>query len=338
MEVPGEEEPGLGDSEIIAFNRMTNEQLIANSLVGTYEALDALTSNPLENATFAEGGPLENQLTDPNAQVFFKYLVECALTSSQSVTYTTFDNKTYTASGKHGLCSAWATGDPSSECLQVVAGCLLTRNNLEGHEVRISLRGRNAGGIPLATQTTVPVKTTDANGTMISSFKKCGGSQTGPARDCGFVPASSLVGTCTPSANVTMTCGGTSEFVTRVCDGPNGCDHGSSRNLREGTVCANGVGTFNFSCGPDGAFSAMVGPVSSGTTPEGKTLGGFKSASGGVFPASEKAVWGVEEGTFLGSFLLPDGFATGLGWTRSVDASGVVIFDIPDEPGVDQHP
>lgn len=335
MEVEGEEEADVEEAEVIAFNKMTNVELIANSLVGTVGAMDALTGNALDSDLFADDGPLPDEMNDPHSEVFLKYLVECALTTADTVTYTTYANQTRTVRGKHGLCPEWADGEPSQECLDVVAGCLLTRNNAEGVEVRVSLRGPNEAGIPLPTSTTVPVKTTDETAATINSFKKCAGAQNGPARDCGYATSPSLVGTCTPGNQVSMSCSvGSTQFVTRVCDGPEGCNHASPRNLGEGTVCGNGAGAFSFTCGADGAFSAMVGPVTAGQS----LGGGFKSAAGGVFPANERSVWSVEEGTFMGSFLRVSGFNSALPWTRSVDSNGIITFEVPHAPGVDQHP
>jgi hypothetical protein len=328
MEVAGEEEPALDESEIILHNKLTTEQIVLNSLTGTATAIATLIDSELVTDTFAAGGPLALQLEDPNARVFLKYLAECALPAGPqyTISYTTLSGKTATFPGKYGLCGdEWYDGNPSAECKELVTACLLARNNAEGVEVRIKVSGRDINDLPFPSLATVPAKTTTLTGSTIASFKTCSTPQAGAARNCGFSATASLVGVCTPGNNVTLTCkAGSSEIAARVCDTPDGCNHTSGLNLKEATVCGSLAPAMSFSCGDDGAFSAMIGPLDT-TKP---LSGSFGGAAGGTFPASENLVFPIEEGSFYGSFFEPGDHDSSV--ARSVDMAGKVTTFFPN--------
>ncbi len=332
MEVTGEDEPGLDESEIILHNKLETEDIVLNSLTGTADAISLLVSNPLATATFdVDSGAIPHALKDPRARTFATYLAQCALDKNQSFSYfNDLDNRTYTFTGRHGFCTPWANGPASAACRQIVSACILSRNNALGDEVQLSVLGKKIGGTSLTTSATVPVKSTTLAGVTMPSFIGCKTALNGPARNCGFSTSQSLVGVCTPDADVTLNCkAGSSEIVTRVCDGTDGCSHLSSLNLLEDTVCSPEAPSTTFTCGDDGAFSVMVGPVTSGLA----VGGSFASATGGTFPARELQVYAVEEGSFYGDLFTAGEHLSSV--TRSVDASGAITTFFPDTGGAE---
>lgn len=333
MEVAGEDEPGLDESEIILHNKLRTEEIVLNSLTGSAAAISALVANPLTSDTFAPGGPLAHKLNDPNARAFLKYLAECALPAepAYAISYTDFKGKKYSFAGRHGLCdNEWAVGAPSDDCKELVTACILTRNNAKGVEVWISTRGKDLDDLPFPLEPAVPVKTTALSGSTIASFKTCSSAQDGPARDCGFTAKGSLVGVCTPGEKVTLGCtAGSRELATRICDGPNGCNHDSPLNLHEDSLCGQLAQTTTFVCGADRAFAAMIGPLASKDILDG----GFSGAAGGIYPAGEDLVFPYEEGSFYGSLFEPGGHASGV--FRDVDASGNLTTSFPNGATID---
>jgi len=325
VEVEGDDEPGLEETDYIIHNKLRTEDIVLNALTGTANAVTALRTHALATATFNPmGGAIPTALNDPHARNFMTYLVQCALDTSDVVSYPAFDGVTYNFRGKYGLCEDWADGAPTAACREIVTACILARNNMLGVEVALSVLGGDLDGAALPTGTTVPVKSTTSSGATMASFRPCLVAQNGPSRNCGWSTSKSLVGTCTPGANVTLNCtGGSGEIDVRVCDSPMGCDHLSARNRGEGAACSAMAPTFSFTCGADGAFSAMVGPVTSGQP----VAGSFASATGGTFPATERQVFFREEGSFYGDF-----FAAGMHSstvTRTVDAMGNIQTHFP---------
>ena len=331
LEVTGDEDTGLDETQIIAHNKLETEAIVLNSLTGTTNAINLLVANPLSSSTFSESGPIPDALKDPNAFSFATYLAQCALNKSQAFSWTNdLNGRTYTFSGRYGLCPAWGTGPASSACRQIVSACILTRNNALGDEVQLSVLGKQQGGASLATSAIVPVKSTNLDGVTLSSFNACKTNLSGPSRNCGFSASKSLVGVCTPGTDVKLNCkSGSSEIVTRVCDGTDGCSHLSSLNLLEDTVCSAEVPTTTFTCGDDGAFSVMIGPVSSSLA----VAGSFASATGGAFPATELQVYAVEEGSFYGDLFKGAEHSSLV--SRTVDASGAITTFFPDTGGAD---
>ncbi|WP_438030826.1 hypothetical protein [Sorangium sp. So ce233] len=122
----------------------------------------AVTTKPLKDRPGGPGrlvdqGTLHKALLDPAAREVMKDLVECALGSHQTVSWTAGAQEwsptaeesaevsragqlTWRGVGA-GLCPAWATGAPDARCQELVSACLLTRNNAMGRIQDISLRG-----------------------------------------------------------------------------------------------------------------------------------------------------------------------------------------------------
>lgn len=320
------EEPGLEETEQWALNQWALNGFMLNGLVGTATTLELLIANPLSSATFdPDSGALPYVLNDPEARVFMRYLASCALTGKQApIEFDDVDGEHHVFRGGLGFCPAWAGGPASVDCQEMVSACLFTRNNAEGMSVMLSIRGATLAGPAVALSSQMAAKSTLPDGATIASFSPCPAAQNGPTRNCGWTASRSLLGTCTPGQNVTLACAGTaSAMVARVCDGISGCNHLSAAQRAEDTVCSPGKPSLAFVCGPDGAFAAMTGPVSSGQA----LSASFSGAAGGVFPAAEGALFGKREGAFYGNVFDPSRHNSLVSVT--VDALGNVDRIIP---------
>ncbi|WP_437292018.1 hypothetical protein [Sorangium sp. So ce406] len=167
-------------------NKLKLEQLGFNLLTTNRHSLTALINNPLNTESFKPGaalqgvipgtlqrgttpqpgqrvapGTLHKALLDPAARAVMAYMVECALGSQQSVSWTLPEGATLSAEdhenpgvvttgGKttitwkgagQGLCPAWANGAPDAACQERVSACLLSRNNAFGKSYDISIQG-----------------------------------------------------------------------------------------------------------------------------------------------------------------------------------------------------
>jgi hypothetical protein len=140
-------------SEMRVGNSLETLDLVANGITGHAEAMALFISRPLAFDELPADDLVRVQLHDPRAKRFMPYLVGCALSSAQTVTYDdplipgTLDRKTWR--GSSALCPAWKTSAPSAECLQLVSACVLARNNPQGVVVQLSMRGHRASGMAL---------------------------------------------------------------------------------------------------------------------------------------------------------------------------------------------
>ncbi len=322
-----EEEPGLEETEQWALNQWALNGFMLNGLVGTAPTLNLLVTNPLASATFdPDSGVLPYVLNDPDARVFMTYLASCALGNKQApIEFDDLEGQHHVFRGGLGFCPAWAGGAADQSCQEMVSACLFTRNNAEGKSVMLSIRGKNLSGAALGLSSRMTAKTTVDSGATIASFRTCAAAQNGATRNCGWTASRSYLGTCTPGLNVTLGCAGTSsQMVARVCNGIAGCNHLASAQLAEDTVCSAAKPSLSFTCGSDGAFAAMTGPVTSGQA----VTASFSGAVGGVFPASEGQLFQVREGAFYGNLFDPSSHNSLVSVT--VDAGGNVITDIPN--------
>jgi len=326
MEVEGEDEPGLEEAEQISFNQISFNQISFNGLTGSQAALEDLVDSTLTTATFdPETGVFPHQLNNADTRVFLKYLASCALSPEDpAIEFTDINGKPHSFPGGLGLCSAWAYGAPDQECQEIVSACLYARNNALGKSKMISPRGETADGVVLETTPWVPAKTTTITGASIPSFNACKVSLAGAARNCGWAAERSLLGTCTPNTDVTLNCKvGSAQHAVRVCDGLEGCSTSSPAKLAEGLVCGNGAQSIAFTCGPDGAFAAMTGPVNSGAAFDGS----FAGATGATFPASELSLFKLREGAFFGNLFNPGLHSPDV--STIILPSGQAVIDVP---------
>ncbi|HJZ87962.1 MAG TPA: hypothetical protein VKN99_22460 [Polyangia bacterium] len=138
-------------------NALSPNALLTNSLVSNSLVSNSLVSNSLVSNSLVSNSIVSNALSDPSAQgdatrLFFRYLVGCALNSSQTASFSWTDSdgnvhdETY--SGALGLGSSWAD-EPLDEAGQRwVTACLLARTNYFGISVVISMRGPVLRGDP----------------------------------------------------------------------------------------------------------------------------------------------------------------------------------------------
>ena len=315
-EVDGGDEVSLDESEMITLNMITLNMITLNGLTGSDEALEDLIESPLASATFdPDDGVFPHQLNNADTRMFLAYLAGCALAPEDApIEFTDINGKLHTFPGALGLCSDWATGPADDDCQEIVSACLFTRNNAKGKSKMISQRGMTLEGV-LETAPFVPAKTTTITGAKIPSFGACKVSQSGPSRNCGWTAERSLIGTCTPGKGVTLSCSGvdTTGIAARVCDGIEGCANGSPAVRAQEQTCVPGQSTLSFTCGSDGAYAAMIGPVNSA---QSSPLT-FTSAIGGSFPATERQVFAIREGAFYGNLFNPA--------ARSPDVTTIIL-------------
>ncbi|KYF67693.1 hypothetical protein [Sorangium cellulosum] len=152
-------------------NHLPLEILGGNLLTTNRDSLEALIESPLATASFRQG-TLHEALLDPYAREVMQALVECALASDQSVSWSpTPEERSALADaagasgifaggsswtsleygvraprkdvimwhGSAGLCPDWHTDKPSEACQELVSACLLARNNAFGATVDISM-------------------------------------------------------------------------------------------------------------------------------------------------------------------------------------------------------
>jgi hypothetical protein len=127
---------GSAEAELVTANTVTANTVTANTLV----------ANTLTNSGI--GGPVLTALQDTtpigtNNRTIFHYIVTCALSPAQSVTYTWSDGQgtyTVTEQGQLGLAPQWATGSLKRSGQQLVSGCIAARVNYFGVTVPISAR------------------------------------------------------------------------------------------------------------------------------------------------------------------------------------------------------
>jgi hypothetical protein len=112
-------------------------RLTANSLTPGQLANGTLTTVQLDATSAAAMG------ATADARETLSYAVNCALSSSQSITFTV-DGTSYTYAGALGLASSWTSAALSSDDAGWVSACVLSRVNLTGTAVSISDRGSNA--------------------------------------------------------------------------------------------------------------------------------------------------------------------------------------------------
>jgi hypothetical protein len=147
---PPPPDPDVSGRSGVTHNAITMNALTTNALTTNAANLQALIAGKLADASF-ETGNLSEALWDPSAQQVMAYLVSCALSPSQSVTWRPAWSvgpppPPTTWTGSLALCPQWHDDGVAadSDCQELVSACLLARNNAAGVEVAISLRGRDA--------------------------------------------------------------------------------------------------------------------------------------------------------------------------------------------------
>lgn len=118
------------DDSVTADPRLATNGLVPSAIHPNTLNTKALTGDAIANAPGMED-------TSQHA-LFTTYLVDCALSSTQSVT-SPVTKTTY--KGSIGLAPAWTTRNLTADESQAVSACVLARANLDGINITISLRG-----------------------------------------------------------------------------------------------------------------------------------------------------------------------------------------------------
>jgi hypothetical protein len=308
-----------GQKDIRAGNGLTTTAFL-NALTAGHDAIKALRTSTLSTATFsASGNAILNQaLVDPNAQTTMGYLVGCALSQNQSVTWKNPTNGvTTTFSGALGICPMWNTGLPSATCLQQVSACVVARNNPPGYHVPISIRGQDrdtgyafmlAGTVP--DYTYVPVT---QGPVWVQSVNPCTDGGSDPGRNCGWTLNDVLA--CKIGSQVTIkgvASDNSTQVLLRACKGVAACDNGANFQFSselEGTAgwLIDGQENLSVVCPDDGNIAVMSAPMDS-TSPISVQV----SVSDATYPADEEQVFSYREGAFFGNIFDETALAPGL--------------------------
>ncbi len=328
--------PHLGDAldddaSKIVLNKIVLNALTSNALLTNRSANAWMISHALKSATFASPSAPANfrdQLHDPNAQEFLKYLVGCALPppapGTHSLTWTDrFNGRVHTFDGELGLASEWAAGAPSSDALERVSACLLARNNAFGVSVMLSLHDNHEDGALQGWSPIVPGSKADRT-TGDDVTRACPYPQAGLARDCGWTVHQ--IGICLPGSTVTVAAGvdpactgrvigdSTGNPMLRVCPGTSGCN-GVRALAANNDACGSPAPGVRFTCPASATFTVMSAPYVS-------TQGYFVNvkALGYVhYAAPEQEIFRWQEGAFFGNLFaglradVPDRFVTATG-------------------------
>lgn len=201
---------GLSENQdaLTSTNRLSSNRLSSNRLSSNRLSSNRLSSNSLEVQGLAS--------TDSGREVL-SYIVGCALPIGQNLTIDV-QGVTYTYPGWIGLAPAWATRIPTVTERRWVTSCLLSRTNVNGVPVNISMRSdSNLALLTSAAERTLytqaegsfygdlfaPVLVTYAcsnrDWTLLSgTFRACALSPNGITTDCGFTYTGSCdSATCT---------------------------------------------------------------------------------------------------------------------------------------------
>jgi hypothetical protein len=136
------ESPAEAAGAVEAPNALTSNALTSNALTSNALTSNALTSNALTSNALTSNALTSNALQDPEARLFLKYVVSCALPKGKRLDVNV-SGDTYRFDGAVGLAPSWgdAKGHCDAACRGWVSGCVLARVNHLGAEVPISLRG-----------------------------------------------------------------------------------------------------------------------------------------------------------------------------------------------------
>lgn len=112
-------------------------RLATNGMTPSYMHPNNLDAKVLTGRNIAATPGMEDTVQH---QVFTGYLVGCALSPRQSVSSTFLDH-TYTYPGALGLAPSWTTRPLTLPEVRAVSACVISRANLYGINITISMRG-----------------------------------------------------------------------------------------------------------------------------------------------------------------------------------------------------
>jgi hypothetical protein len=153
--VVNDEDP-LTSSNGISSNGISSNGISSNGI-----SSNALTSNALSSTALSGNNTILTALRDTsttgnNTRMFFRYVVNCALPSGHSVTYTWTDSAgvshTEINPGGLGLAPAWENGSVDLNGKELVSACLGARTNAIGIAVPLSLRAKGVSALAVSAQ------------------------------------------------------------------------------------------------------------------------------------------------------------------------------------------
>jgi hypothetical protein len=324
-----EPEPVTQRSAIKIANSLSTDALVFNGISTNTQARGMMSTYSLaslfNNTMTQEGNFIRDQLTDPNARRFMKYLVGCALGSDQTLPWQSSGGHSGTWVGGAGLCTQWLNGPPSAVCLNRVSACILTRNSGVNRRIELSLRGKDAQGnaLSLEAQPTLVEYSPEppAAEQPLASFQACASPSTNLKRNCGWFKGN--IGKCTPGSWVRLGAGGqareannactapvlgsstSAKGMLRVCEGIVGCDDEGARFLARSDQSCSSLQTqpaLSFACPASGFFNVMKAPKDSTQQLGTMTVGVEQTPSNGaVYPLSEEQAFPFREGAFYGN-------------------------------------
>ncbi|MBL0219682.1 MAG: hypothetical protein IPQ07_38180 [Myxococcales bacterium] len=204
-----EGEPNLSETEgaVQLSNRLSSNRLSSNRLSSNRLSSNRLSSNSLEVMAMMD--------TDSGRDVL-SYIVGCALPIGQDLVAKDSTGVEYTFPGWIGLAPAWATRAPTVSERRWVTACLLSRTNVNGVPVKISMR--HDTNLALLTSATERATYTQAEGAfygdlfapvpvtyacsnrawspLVGTFRACALSPNGIATDCTFTYTGSCTKAC----------------------------------------------------------------------------------------------------------------------------------------------
>jgi hypothetical protein len=124
------------DEEIETSYKLGANKLGANKLGANKLGANKLGANKLG----ANGLATSDMMATADGREVFSYVVGCALPLGQSIVAKDAAGVSYTFAGAIGLAPGWATRAPTVAERRWVSACILSRTNLFGVSVQISLR------------------------------------------------------------------------------------------------------------------------------------------------------------------------------------------------------
>jgi hypothetical protein len=201
---------GLSETQdaVTSTNRLAANRLAANRLAANRLAANRLAANSLET---------QGLMATDGGRELMTYIVGCAMPTGTSLTLQDPTGAQYTYDGWIGLAPAWATRAPTVAERRWVTACLLSRTNVNGVLVNISMRSdTNTALLTTAAEratytqaegafygdlfATVPVTYACSNRgwtSLVGTFRACALSSNGLVTDCGFIYTGACTSVCT---------------------------------------------------------------------------------------------------------------------------------------------
>lgn len=159
----GEPSESLGTHEdgLVSMNGLSTNGLSTNGLSTNGLSTNGLSTNGLSTNGLSTNGVFNTWFTanPAEAEMLMRYVARCALSSSQSLTYT-HGGTTYSWPGSLGLAPGWtgsASGSQPQPATvaeqQVVSACLAAHANKFGVHVNISVLGKGATNVSIPSTT-----------------------------------------------------------------------------------------------------------------------------------------------------------------------------------------